>query len=302
MKLFSTFLFLLVILMTARGERLEFPPLLDLEGKVVHLGQNDQQHKKIFVFLTTECPIARSYLPTLNRLHKKFHPGGTRLFGVWSDTSVTRKDATKHFKEFGVTSSVLHDNGGLLANILTPTHVPEAFLISLKGELSYREAIDNTWKEIGHRRPEAEKHYLVDALEVVLDGKTPPLKQAPAVGCLIEDSPLPGEGPTFTRDIAPLIFTRDIAPDRPRPSRSPATPRLASAPGRSPASPENALCFTGSPKADTKNLWANGGWGTMKFPSFKNGPRPVLRKAIRPTCHLFPNSRKVGSLDDRISS
>ena len=50
------------------AEMLRFTPLLDLDGRIVPLEQNDARRVRVFVFLSTECPIARSYVPELNRL------------------------------------------------------------------------------------------------------------------------------------------------------------------------------------------------------------------------------------------
>lgn len=184
------------------------PPLLDLAGRIVPLEQNDARRVRVFVFLGTECPIARSYTPELNRLAAEFGPRGVELFGVWSDATVTREAAARHFGEFKAAFPVLHDSAGLLAEAMQPTHVPEVFVVNADGKVAYRGAIDNAWEDIGRRRANVEKRFLSDALEAVLAGKAPTVAKTDAVGCLFEKPASAKSGPVFTRDIAPVVFAR----------------------------------------------------------------------------------------------
>lgn len=172
------------------------------------LEQNDARKVRVFVFLSTECPIARSYTPELNRLAAEFGPRGVELFGVWSDATVTRETTARHFVEFKAKFPVLHDANGALAETLKPTHVPDVFVLNADGQTVYRGAIDNAWESIGRRRANVEQRFLVDALNAVLAGKKPPVANVEAVGCLFERAASTKAGPVFTRDIAPIVFAR----------------------------------------------------------------------------------------------
>jgi hypothetical protein len=201
------FLASLFSLLTATSA-LALPPLLDLSGRIVSLEQNDEGKVRAFIFLTTECPIARSYTPGINRIAEEFAPRGVEVFGVWSDATVTRAVAAKHFAEFKAAFPVLHDAGGVLAEILKPTHVPEVFVLNAEGRTVYRGAIDNAWEDIGRRRANVEKRFLSDALNAVLAGKEPKPARTDAVGCTFEKPVATKSGPTFTRDIVPVVFAR----------------------------------------------------------------------------------------------
>jgi len=174
----------------------------------VPLEQNDARKVRVLVFLSTECPIARSYTPELNRLSAEFAPRGVELFGVWGDATVTREAAARHFAEFNAKFPVLHDAGGVLAETLKPTHVPEVFVLNADGQTVYRGAIDNAWESIGRRRANVEQRFLADALNAVLAGKKPPVANVEPVGCLFERAASAKAGPVFTRDIAPIVFAR----------------------------------------------------------------------------------------------
>lgn len=186
--------------------------LLDLNGMVHSLEQNDTQRVRAFVFVSTECPVSNGYIQTLNELHARITPPGmaVEFFGVVSDPTVTRGQAAKHFAEFKAEFPVLFDASGLLAQVLKPSHVPEAFVLDRDGRLVYRGAIDNAWEAIGRRRPKAEKEFLADAISAASRDKPVALSETTPVGCLFELPPQSDVAAkvTYTRDIAAIIQTR----------------------------------------------------------------------------------------------
>jgi len=168
--------------------------LNDLSGQRHDLSRNNPGRVRVFVFLTTECPIARAYTPTLNQLYIRFDRGllsaqGDKpvdFFAVIADPSITRAAAAAHCAEFKMAYPVLFDTDGLLAGALRPSHVPEAFVIGPAGNLVYRGAIDNTWESVGRRRPRADQQYLAEALKATLAGKPPAVARTTPVGCPVE--------------------------------------------------------------------------------------------------------------------
>lgn len=180
-----------------------------LDGSPHLLSQNDKGSTRVFVFLSTTCPISNSYIQELNRLHKTL-PEDTTLYGVVSQTEVTRQHATEHFRDFEAAFPVLFDASQMLLRELQPTHVPEAFVISAAGEIVYRGAIDNAYESIGRRRPSAEKHYLQDAIEAAVAGRKPLVAQTQPIGCVLPSkrTELKDSKVTYTRDIAPILQQR----------------------------------------------------------------------------------------------
>lgn len=185
-------------------------PLVDLKGTVHELGQNDRRIVRVFVFLSTECPVSNSYLNPLNELRAKFAENQVQLFGVITDPTVSRQDAKSHFAEYDFECPVLFDPAGHLAIALSPTHVPEAFVIDRDGAVVYRGAIDDTWASVGRRRPEPSQHYLTDAIEAARIGQVVRVAKTTPVGCLFESISIEDAESeiTFNRDIAPIIHSR----------------------------------------------------------------------------------------------
>lgn len=186
--------------------------LVDLAGNGRDLRQNDGARVRAFVFLSTECPIANSYVPTLNRLHEALDAEHVELFGVMSDRSVTRADAEKHFREYQAKFPILFDSSGQLQQALDPTHVPETFVLDGDGKLVYRGAIDDVWGEIGRRKPQATKTWLADAVAAAVEGKDSAESRTTPVGCLVETwTPAEGEAEaTYCRDVAPILRARCV--------------------------------------------------------------------------------------------
>lgn len=183
--------------------------LQGIDGSPHLLSQNDQGITRVFIFLSTTCPISNSYIQELNRLHKAL-PDNAKLYGVLSQAEVTRQRTAEHFREFEAAFPVLFDASQMLLRVLQPTHVPEAFVVSAAGKVVYRGAIDNAYESIGRRRPRAERHYLQDAIEAAVAGRDPLVDQTQPVGCV-----LPGNRTeaiaskvTYTRDIAPILQQR----------------------------------------------------------------------------------------------
>lgn len=195
-------------------------PLIDLDGQTHDLRQNDRQQTRAFVFLSTECPIAASYIPTLSRLHQSLATKNVQLFGVVADATLKRTIAAKQFAKYKVSFPVLFDSSFFLADALKPTHISEAFVLDAGGKLVYRGAIDDTWPALGRRKPKAERHYLKDAITETLAGRAPTPKRTKLVGCIFEARDTPASDHesakvTYTRDIAPIIYTRCMNCHRP---------------------------------------------------------------------------------------
>lgn len=188
--------------------------LMDLNGTIHSLELNDSRRVRAFVFVSTECPISNGYIKTLNEIQAIIAKSGkaAEIFGVVSDPMVTRTQALKHFAEFNTEFPILFDSSGLLAQVLKPSHIPEAFVLDRDGKLVYRGAINNSWEAIGRRRPKAEKQFLSDAIRLASNGRSVVVSETKPVGCLFEMSPK-GDAKskvTYTRDIAPIIQTRCI--------------------------------------------------------------------------------------------
>lgn len=160
------------------------------------------------VFLSRDCPIANKYLPRLNALSRTMTPQRVRLVGVLADPTATRAAAQRHAADFGLEFPVIFDPRLEVARVLEPTHTPEAFVISAAGRLLYRGRIDDWFADVGKPRAQTTTHDLQDVLTAVAKDQPIEPRSTQPVGCKFEalTRGLAENGPTFTRDVAPILF------------------------------------------------------------------------------------------------
>jgi thiol-disulfide isomerase/thioredoxin len=189
---------------------------LDLDGKTHNIGDGDGYRAVAVVFLATDCPVSREYVPTLNRLAASLSDKPMKFYGVISDDTITRAQAVKFQKDFDIKFPVLFDASGEISDVLAPTHVPEAFVLDAAASVVYRGRIDDLYGEPGKKRPQATTHDLADAINAVVKGDPVAAARTTPVGCPVER--IPGKEaatPTFNRDIAPLLFAKCAECHRP---------------------------------------------------------------------------------------
>lgn len=186
-----------------------FVKAMDLEGESIRFAQNENRPGTAFVFISPDCPLSRQYIPELNRLAASEPAQDVAFFGVISDRTLDRAEAKKFAAEFEIQFPVLFDATGELAELLQPSHVPQAFLVDSKGVLLYRGRINDLYADVNKRQSEATEHDLLDAMTALAAGETIEPRTTETIGCLFENSSaLATDGEvTYTRDIAPILFT-----------------------------------------------------------------------------------------------
>ncbi len=182
--------------------------ILDVHGQTHHLDANEFRSGTAFVFLSTECPISRQYVPELNRLEKVAAAAGKIAFyGILSDSTVTRRQAVKFVDEFKIGFPVLFDASAELAGLFQPDHVPEAFLIDAAGAIVYRGRIDDLYADIDKRRVEPTRKDLLDAMQALAEKRPIDHPRTEAVGCPFEKGPAADANSkvTYARHRAPAV-------------------------------------------------------------------------------------------------
>lgn len=190
---------------------------VDLEGNVRRIGEAESTQAVAVVFLSHECPISNQYISELNRIAKDQTPGAVEFYGVLSDRGLSRTRAVVFAKEFAIEFPILFDASGEIAERLAPTHVPESFVFTRRGELAYRGRINDQFASLGKRRPMVTDNNLKDALAAVIAGESPSVARTEVVGCKLELARMiaPAEKVTFHRDVAPILYANCVQCHRP---------------------------------------------------------------------------------------
>ncbi len=184
--------------------------LQDSSGRIQAVAPKSAEAARVIVFLTGECPISTSFVPTLNRLAEvwtKQEPP-VSIVAIYADATATPAVVARFASDYQLSFPVLLDRDQELARRLGPTHIPEAFVLTAAGEIAYRGRIDDTYADIGKRRPQPTDQSLSDAVAAVVAGHTVKAARTEAVGCLLESPVEEAESPesvTFTRHIAPIL-------------------------------------------------------------------------------------------------
>lgn len=140
----------------------------------------------VLFFITSDCPIANSYAPEIQRICSEYGPKRVSCDLVYVDPTLTVAEVRKHVQDFGYASlTAILDSSHKLVKAAAATITPEAAIIGPSGHVLYRGRIDNVYAALGRRRPEATERDLRKALDEILSGKPVSAPQTRAIGCYI---------------------------------------------------------------------------------------------------------------------
>ena len=166
-----------------------FKHVTTLTGEPFAWKTNEVPSATAFVFLSTDCPIANSYAPELQRIQTAYSPRGIQFRAVYCEPTETSETLRRHQEQYQLTIPSLRDPQQELARSLQVSRTPEVAIVDSKGNRIYRGRIDDRHLRLGQSRPEATTHEFRDALEAVLIGRPIPVAETVAVGCHLP--PLP---------------------------------------------------------------------------------------------------------------
>lgn len=143
----------------------------------------------VLLFTRADCPISNRYAPEVRRLIGKFAPLGVAFFLVYPDAATSAAQVRAHVAGYGYPCPALLDPGHRLVALVGAEITPEAALFDREGRLLYHGRIDDRFASFGVARPQPARRDLEEALVALLDGREPPSRHEPAIGCLIADLP-----------------------------------------------------------------------------------------------------------------
>jgi peroxiredoxin len=202
----------------ARGEvpNLDHVSLLTLDGEQVELGDYVGEKPLVVAYTGVGCPISMKYAPRLERLSAAYGERGIEFVGVNANPQDSREEIGVECEELGISFPVLKDFRQQLTKTLGAATTTEVFVLDANGALRFRGPVDDQYS-LGASKPAPTANYLTDALEALLAGKEPALKELAAPGCklaVLPEAELP-EAVTWSRDIAPITQRRCEACHRP---------------------------------------------------------------------------------------
>ena len=154
-----------------------------IDGKTHSLGEYRDAKAIVLVFTCNHCPVAKQYEERLMQFAKA-HEKRVQVVAISvSHNGADRLDKMKaRAAEKRFPFPYLYDESQKSARAYGATVTPHFFVLDADRKIAYMGAFDDNIFE-----PEkVEKHYLVDAVEAVLAGNEPKVKESLQRGCAID--------------------------------------------------------------------------------------------------------------------
>lgn len=183
----------------------------DYRGRVWKLEDFDESDSVVVVFLGTECPLAKLYAERVAALEQEYGPRGVAFVGVMSNRQDSIAEISAFARRHGIKFPLLKDAGNRLADMLGAERTPEAFVLDRDRLVRYWGRIDDQYG-IGYARDEPESHELRDAIDDLLDGRSPKVSMTRSVGCIIgrQKEPVVTAEVTFSNQVARILQRRCV--------------------------------------------------------------------------------------------
>ena len=140
----------------------------------------------VLVKSCNHCPYVQAWEGRMIELQNEFGNRGFTLVAISSnDAERYPEDSldamTERAREQGFNFDYLYDESQDVARALGSERTPEVFLFDEGRRLVYHGAIDDSRDD-----RDVKERYLRDAIEAVLDGREPAVRETQAVGCSVK--------------------------------------------------------------------------------------------------------------------
>ena len=127
-----------------QSNNIESISLEKINGEMQSVGTLSDKPYLAVIFLGTECPLVKIYLPKLGMISENFQDL-VDVIGVNANSQDTRKEVNTFVKNNKISFPVYKDPKGQLATALGATRTPEALIINRQGDILYRGRIDDQY-------------------------------------------------------------------------------------------------------------------------------------------------------------
>jgi thiol-disulfide isomerase/thioredoxin len=145
-----------------------------------------KEQVSVWFFFSPECPMCQNYAPTLKVLAETF-VDKVHFIGIIPGIAYTSMEIESYRKTYQISFPLVVDSAFKVSNLIKATVTPEVFVVNQNGQLAYSGAIDNWLYGLGKKRRVPTEHFLKNALEEVIAGKSVTIPKTTAKGCRIND-------------------------------------------------------------------------------------------------------------------
>ena len=141
----------------------------------------------VVIFTCNHCPYAQAFEDRIIALGQEMQPKGAAFVLISSnDPAGYPEDSFENMhnraKEKGFPFPYCYDKEQDVAQAFGALCTPHCFVFDADRHLRYKGRVDDNWEKPG----KAKKHELRDAIDALLKGKAPAVKEANAIGCSIK--------------------------------------------------------------------------------------------------------------------
>jgi len=156
------------------------------------IGVDDKRHslsdckKKlvVLIFIANHCPVSAAYEERLKQLAVDYRERDVELVAI--SVSQLDSDRLDKMKERGKDSKFsfpyLQDTSQTIGHRYGATTTPQVFVLNTERRIAYMGAFDDQWRDAA----KVETHYTRAALDALLAGMQPEIRETRPVGCEIE--------------------------------------------------------------------------------------------------------------------
>src|ERR1043166_3183280 len=167
------------------GDKMPNLTFKDDKGKTHRLYELENKKAIVLVFLSFECPVAKTYCAPLTEPPDEFAKFGVTVWGLTTNEDESAADVAKHAKQFDLTFPVFKDERLRAADALKAEITPEAFVLDGNFVLRYRGRIDNMYSERLKKHNKVTEFNLRQTLAELVTGRPVSGPATKAVGCHI---------------------------------------------------------------------------------------------------------------------
>ena len=164
--------------------------LKNVDGKIVALADFKSAKGFIVIFDCNTCPMSRAYNSRIIALNKKYASTGFPVVLINPNSAAVVAEESfdqmkAHAKEHNYDFPYLYDESQDVVKRFNPTNTPHVFVLNKTAEglkVAYIGAIDNNSRD----GSKASKHFVEEAVDELLAGKTVTVTKTKAIGCSVK--------------------------------------------------------------------------------------------------------------------
>jgi len=161
----------------------DFKDIIGIDDKPHSLSDYKDAKVIVVVFTCNHCPVAVAYEDRLVKFQADYKDKGVQLIAInVNNLPADRLDKMKERAAAkGFNFPYLYDSSQKVGRDFGAKVTPHIFVLDGQRKIAYMGAFDNSQNE-----SKVEKHYLRDAVDALLAGKTPPEPVTKQFGCSIK--------------------------------------------------------------------------------------------------------------------